>query len=73
MPRDKATWKGLVSNVVNSIDNLVRAAIAHEKSEDQDSMGTYYEEKALDEALNELIEPFTEEQPHSKADNYLDT
>lgn len=46
---------GLIGNVVTTIDALVNAAIHQDKHDNQDSMGTYYEEKALHKALTELV------------------
>ncbi len=62
MPRDKAQAKGLIGNVVTAIDNLISAAIAADKPErEMDDMGTYYEELALDKALNEFVDMLIEE------------
>lgn len=42
--------------VVDAVTNLVKAAIAEDKRDDPDSMGTYHEEQELEIAMNDFIQ-----------------
>jgi hypothetical protein len=57
---------GLISNVVNAVDNLVSAAISAERNDDSDDMGTYYEEQALSKALDEFVDMVIDEGKEKK-------
>jgi hypothetical protein len=60
-----------IHEAVRALITLVQAEIAEKTRDDPDSMGTYHEEHAFEEAMKDLVEEVRK--PHSPADNYFNS